>query len=107
MNRFPVPDFRAEEAARDFASDVRKLGREALAIKEAIERGEADQKDREKYAQLCEDIQLQSGIVFVCEVTHREYRVGDYVTKGNEIRAKLRESILVAGYRRLKQALLH
>lgn len=105
--KFPIPGFKAEEAAQDFAADVRDLGRQCLPLWAAIQCGEATEQDRVTYDMLRAQVQSMSDIVFVCMVTDREYRVGDYVTEGLRIKSKLRNAAIAAGYSRLRKALLH
>lgn len=105
--RFPIPGFKAEEAAQDFAADVRDIGRQCLPLWEAIQRGDATEQDRVTYDMLRAQVQSMSETVFVCAVTDQEYRVGDYVTEGLRVKARLRNAAIRAGYSRLRKALLH
>lgn len=100
---FPIPDGRAEEAAKDLAADIRKMGKDLLRLHEAIERGEATKKDVEDYEMMRLQIQGMAETHFYCPVTEQTFRVGDYVTKRSRFLAGLRKEVFAQAYEKIKR----
>jgi hypothetical protein len=78
--RFPIPGYKAKNAAQDFASDARKLAVEALRMKLAIDNGEGNKSDNEDYKMLIEQIRSFAETEFYCTETGKLYYVKDYFT---------------------------
>lgn len=80
----PIPDGRAEECARDLASDVRKITREAMKISDAVMIGEASPEEVKTLAMLKSQIVSMCDLQFYDQLTTEKFRVGDYITKNRE-----------------------
>jgi hypothetical protein len=104
----PIPDERAEECAKDLASDVREVGKKLLPLIEARDRGDNLSKGEvEDIAMYKAQIRDLSELICRCMVTGKEYSVGDYVTKRSFLLSKISKAMVDAGYKRLKNQLIH
>jgi hypothetical protein len=104
--KFPIPDGKAEVAAKDFAADCRATTRQYLRLKEAYDNGESLSKT--EYADM---EMLYAQITSFCETsfidveTGAEFFVKDYVTrKRADYAARIKDAIQV-GYQRFLHAL--
>lgn len=107
MLTMPIPNGRAEDAARDIASDIRKLGAEAFKLENAVLNGEASNADREKLIMMKAQIKSMSELCFYDVDTNTKFVVGDYVTKNREAvatRLRLRNESII---RRVVKSLFH
>lgn len=104
---FPIPDLQAETAAKDLASDIRKLGAECIKLHDAIVNGESGEKEQAEYALKLEHIKSMSEVVFRCTITGADYRVGDYVTQRRERLVAKRKASIAEAFERVRKSLLH
>lgn len=104
---FPIPGFKAEEAAKDAASDCRALAKKGLLLREAVERKEANANDLKELMLIEEQIRSYGETVFVCEITGDEYQVRDYLTPRREMISARRAAFMVRAIQRLRSFLMH
>lgn len=109
--RFPVPDFKAEECARDLAADIRNIYLPRLEQIETELKREYSQKLVEEANMLRGQIKSMMETEIQCIHTDRIYVVGDYawskevmIAKRLEIRKRFGEKV-AEGYRRLIRTL--
>lgn len=97
----PFPHGQAKICALDLASDCRKLGKQALDLRDAINKGDATHNDILEYETLIRQIEGLSNLVCVDTETLEEFRVGDYVTARRQLLANARHASLAEAYARL------
>lgn len=100
----PIPNFRAEECAKDLAADVRDLLRKYEPYFDALQAGETlPQKDLEEMERLKAQIASMCELVVICTETNITYRVGDYITARTMLMARKRDSMWSKAVGRIQQ----
>ncbi len=105
--KFPIPNGRAEEAAKDLANDCRQVAKMFLEYREADLYGELNASDKEHMRILSEQVKSFLEISFLDIETGEEFYVKDYATKRRYAYAQRLKAWMQENYQAFISALKH